>query len=249
MSDHEPRDGRRTTAIILLAIAAYFVLANSGFLELLGISSLIGWAFRSLVSLIPAAILGLGILWLIRAKEGSKPAIAWFVTFFGAVLLISQLDLFGLSFRDMFLPMALVVVAFIIMNPRQLLPRNMNTRSDELGEGREPIQLLAFMGGGELRYTTQSLVGGEIVALMGGYELDFTQADMEGDSMELNLFCIMGGCEIIIPANWEVEKRGAICIMGGFSNKTRCLAEELELPRKTLIIKGLALMGGGEIKN
>jgi hypothetical protein len=249
MSDHKPRDGRRTTAIILLAIAAYFVLANSGFLELLGISSLIGWAFRSLVSLIPAAILGLGILWLIRAKEGSKPAIAWFVTFFGAVLLTSQFDLFGLSFRDMFLPMALVVIAFIIMNPRQLLPRNMNTRSDELGEGREPIQLLAFMGGGELEYTTQSLVGGEIVALMGGYELDFTQADMEGDSMELNLFCIMGGCEIIIPANWEVEKRGAICIMGGFSNKTRCLAEELELPRKTLIIKGLALMGGGEIRN
>jgi predicted membrane protein len=249
MTDHDPRDGRRTTAIILLAIAAYVVLANSGLLDMLGIGSLIGWAFRSIFNLIPAAILGLGILWLIRAKEGSKPAIAWFVTFFGAVLLTSQFDLFGLSFGDMFLPMTLVVIAFIVLNPRQLLPRFINTRSDELGEGNEPIQLLAFMGGSELEYTTQSLVGGEVVAVMGGYKLDFTQADMEGDSMQLNLYCIMGGCEIIVPPNWEVEKRGAVCIMGGFSNKTRCLAEELELPRKTLIIKGLALMGGGEVRN
>ena len=249
MTERDPRDGRRTTAIILLAIAAYFVLANSGFLDSIGISSLIGWAFRSILNLIPAAILGLGILWLIRSKEGDKPAIAWFVALFGAVLLTSQFDLFGLSFGDMFLPMTLVVIAFIVMNPRQLLPRHMNTQSEELGEGNERIQLLAFMGGGELDYTSQFLLGGEIVAVMGGYKLDFTEADMEEDSMELNLFCIMGGVEITVPPNWEVEKRGAVCIMGGFSNKTRCLAEELELPRKTLIIKGFALMGGGEIRN
>ena len=67
--------------------------------------------------------------------------------------------------------------------------------------------------------------------------------------MELNLYCIMGGVEITVPPNWDVEKRGAVCIMGGFSDKTRCIAEKLELPRKTLIIKGLAVMGGGEIRN
>ena len=67
--------------------------------------------------------------------------------------------------------------------------------------------------------------------------------------MELTLCCVMGGVEITVPSHWDVEKRGAICIMGGFSNKTRCMAEELEMPRKKLIIKGLALMGGGEIKN
>jgi len=105
------------------------------------------------------------------------------------------------------------------------------------------------MGGGELDYTSRNLRGGDVVAVWGGYKIDFRDADMEGESMELNLRCIMGGVEIIVPSNWEVEKRGAVCIMGGFSNKTRCLADELELPRKKLIIKGLALMGGGEVKN
>jgi len=249
MSDHDSQDGRKTTAIVLLAVAAYIVLANMGLMDMLGISSLLGWAFRTVRSLIPLAILVLGVVWLTRSKDGDKPLVAWFITLLGAILLTSQFGLFGLSFGDMFLPMWLVIVAFVLMNPRNLLPRSMNTTTDELGEDSEKISLVAFMGGGELKYTTQTLRGGGVVCVWGGYQLDFTEADMEGDSMELDLFCIMGGCEVKVPMNWDVEKRGAVCIMGGFANKTKCMAEELNLPRKTLIIKGFALMGGGEVKN
>lgn len=249
MSDHDPRDGRRTTAIILLAVAAYIVLANTGLFDLFGIGSLVGGVFRLARGLLPLAILGLGIFWLVRSDEGQKPAIAWAFTLFGGVLVVSQFGLFGLSFGSMFLPMWLVIIAFVMMNPRNILPKRFNTQSDDLSEESERLQLIAFMGGSELNYTTQSLQGGEVVAVWGGYKLDFTQADMEEDSMELNIYCIMGGCEIVVPPNWEVEKRGAVCIMGGFSNKTKCLAEELELPRKKLIVKGLALMGGGEVRN
>lgn len=249
MSEHDREDGRRTTAYILLAIAAYIVLSRSGLLDFLGLGSLIRWSFRALLNMIPVAILVFGLYLLVRSENRPKPIIGWFVTLFGAILLISQTGWFGLSFGDMFLPMWLVVIAFIIMNPRKLLPRGFNTNEEDLSEDDRQIKLLAFMGGGDLHYTTRSLVGGEVVAIWGGYKIDFTEADMEGDEMELNLLCVMGGVEIIVPANWEVEKRGAVCIMGGYSNKTKCLAEKLELPRKTLIIKGLALMGGGDIKN
>lgn len=249
MSDFDRDDGRKATAYILIGIAAYIVLANTGLLDLIGIRSLVRWIFSTAWDLLPAAILAMGLLWLIRSKEVEKPVIAWMVTIFGAILITSQFGLFGLSFGEMFLPMWLVFIAFMIMNPRKLLPRSLNTQNEDLGENSSTIQLVAFMGGGELHYTTQNLRGGEVVAVWGGYKIDFRQADMRGDSMELNLFCIMGGVEITIPANWEIEKRGAICVMGGFSNKTRCLAEELELPRKKLIVKGFALMGGGEINN
>ncbi len=250
MSKHEARDGRRSTAIILLCVAAYIILANTGLLDFLGISSILSWLISSALNLIPAAILSLGVFWIIKSREGQRPVMGWLVSLFGAVLLISQSGWFGLSFGDMFIPMWLVIIAFVLINPRDILPRRMNMRSEEIsGDDDGLIQLVAFMGGGELDYTTQNLRGGEVVAVWGGYQLDFTEADMEGDSMELNLFCIMGGVEVIVPPGWEVEKRGAVCIMGGFSNKTTCLAEELELPRKTLIVKGFALMGGGEIRN
>jgi len=247
----ESRDVRRSTAIILLAVAAFIILSNTGFLDLIGISGLISWAFRTMFSLIPAGIFALGVLWIIKSREGQRPVTGGIVALFGLVLLISQQGWFGLDFGNMFVPMWLVIVAFILMNPRDILPRRFNMNTDEVNENDTDgaIQLVAFMGGGELDYTVQNLRGGEVYSVWGGYQLNFSEADMEGDSMELNVFCIMGGCEVVVPSNWEVEKRGAVCIMGGFSNKTRCMAEELELPRKTLIIKGFALMGGGEIRN
>jgi len=248
MTEHDHEDGRRTTAIVLLAVAAYIVLSRIGVLDFFGLGSLSDWAFRTVWNLVPAAILVMGVLWLVRSNQDEKPIIAWFVTLFGLVLLISQFDLFGLSFGDMFLPIWLVIIAFMLMNPRKLLPRFLNTQNDEIGEDSATIKLVAFMGGGELNYTCRDLVGGEIITVWGGYKVDFSEADMEDDSMELNLCCIIGGVEIVIPPNWEVEKRGAVCIMGGFSNKTKCLAEKLELPRKKLIVSRLALMGGGEIK-
>ena len=249
MTDFDPNDGRKTTAYVLLAVASYILLRNSGILDFLGLGDLIGWVFRTAWSLVPAAILAGGVAWLIRSNDGEAPLIAWFVVLFGLILLVSQFGLFGLSFGEMFFPMLLVIIAFVLMNPRNLVPRFMNTTNTEIGEDSSMIKLVAFMGGGELDYTSQNLEGGEIVAVMGGYQVDLSEADMREESMELNLFCIMGGVEIIIPPNWEVQKRGAVCIMGGFSNKTKCLAEKLELPRKTLVVSGFALMGGGEIKN
>ena len=249
MNDFNSKDGRKTTAYILLAVAAYILLSNTGLLEIFGIGNLIRWAFRTLFSFIPAAVLLLGIYWLIQSKDEEKPVIAWFLTLFGAVLVLSQLDLFGLSLGDMVIPMWLVLIAFVMMNPRRLLPRSMNKQNDELEDDEGRIKLVAFMGGGELNYTSQSLTGGEIIAICGGYKIDFTDADMEDDYMELNLMCIMGGVEIIVPMNWTVEKTGAVCIMGGYSVKTKNLAHELELPEKTLVLKGVAFMGGGEIKN
>lgn len=249
MSENEPRDPRKLTAYILLAVAAYIVLANTGMFNILGIAPVLGWFFRTAVGLIPAAILFLGLFWLSRTRDEARPLAAWALTIFGIVLVISQTGLFGLSFGNMFLPMWLVIVAFFMMNPRNILPKRFNSQQEDLSDDDERINLLAFMGGGDLHYTTRDLNGGEIIAVWGGYQIDFSKAEMAGDSMELNMICVMGGCEIVVPAHWEVEKRGAVCIMGGFSNKTRCLAEELELPRKKLIINGLALMGGGEVRN
>lgn len=249
MPDFSKDNGRKTAAYVLIGVAAYVVLANTGLLDWIGIGALVRWAFRTVFDLLPAAILIMGVLWLVRSKEGDKPLVAWFITLFGGILLVSQFGLFGLSFGEMFLPMWLVIIAFMLMNPRKLLPRRLNTQNEELLESNGKIQLIAFMGGSELKYTSRNLKGGDVVCFWGGYEIDFTDADMEGEFMELNLICIMGGVEIKVPSNWEVEKRGAICIMGGFSNKTKCLAEQLELPRKKLIISGLALMGGGEVRN
>ena len=249
MSEPDTSQSRKTVAYVLVAIAGILVLSNAGLFNIFGLRDLIGAIFRLIFNSIPYVLTLAGIFWIARSGKREAPLMAWLVIVFGAVLIVSQIGLFGLSFGDMVAPMILITVAFFLVNPRNLLPRRLNTSNDELDPNQQEIKLFAFMGGGELNYHSKQLKGGEVMAIWGGYDLDFSDADMEGDSMQLNLYCIMGGIEITVPANWKVEKSGAMCIMGGYSNKTRDMAEELNLPSKTLVVTGLALMGGGEIRN
>lgn len=249
MGDWGNRDGRKLTAYILLGVAVYVALANIGILDFLGVRDLIRWVFGTLRSLLPTAVLILGVYWLSKSNARERSIVPWFVIGIGALMIIAQFDLFGLTFSDLFVPLWLAVIAFFILKPKELLPKRLNTSDDELDESFDRINLIAFMGGGELHYQSDELQGGDIIAVMGGYEIDFREADMLDDSMEINLICFMGGVEIKIPPHWEVIKRGAVCIMGGFSVKSECRAEDLDLPRKQLIISGIALMGGGEIRN
>lgn len=249
MNDFKNGDGRQLTAYILLGIAAYILLSQVGLLDLLGIRELIGWLFSTLWMMLPSVLTALGLYWIVQSPRGSKPLAAWLITGVGAALLIGQFGLFDLSFGALITPLILVIVAVMIMNPRDLLPKRVNTQDGEIDADAETVELMAFMGGGELNYSSRKLQGGEIICIMGGFDLDFSKADMAGDSMVLNVICLMGGFEITVPAHWEVEKQGALCIMGGYSNKTQCISEELELPRKKLIVRGFALMGGGEFKN
>jgi len=249
MSEPDSPQSRKTVAYVLVAIAGLLILSNVGLFSFIGLTDLIGTLFRLLFNSIPYILTLAGIFWIVRSGRREAPTMAWLLTLFGVVLITSQLGLFGLSFGDMVAPMILLTVAFFLVNPRNLLPGRLNTSNEDLDPEEQEIKLFAFMGGGELNYHSRRLRGGEIMAVWGGYDIDFTDADMEGDSMQLNLYCIMGGVEITVPANWKVEKSGAMCIMGGYSNKTRDMAEELNLPPKTLVITGLALMGGGEIHN
>ncbi len=249
MNDHKDNDGRQLTAYILLGLAGYIFLAQVGLLDFFGIRDAIRWIFRTFWNLLPAAIAAAGIYWIVQARPGTRPVAAYLITGFGAALLVSQFGIFGLSFGELITPLILVIVALMIMNPRELLPKRLNTQGDEVDEEVDSVELMAFMGGGELAFNSQKLEGGEIICIMGGYDLDFRDAEMLGDTMVINIICIMGGFEMKVPPHWEVEKRGSFAIMGGYSNKAKCIAEELELPRKKLIVKGFALMGGGEFKN
>jgi hypothetical protein len=106
------------------------------------------------------------------------------------------------------------------------------------------LNILAILGGGEYRVVTKNFRGGDLVALMGGFDVDLRSADIEGNEATITVNALMGGGTIRVPENWAVAIRGA-AFMGGHSVKAR----EGPQPTKTLIVKGVAIMGGVEIKN
>jgi hypothetical protein len=106
------------------------------------------------------------------------------------------------------------------------------------------LNLFCFMGGGEYRIQTKSFRGGSATAFLGGFEIDLRDAEMEGTSITIALTAFLGGGVLRVPESWNVQMRGS-SIMGGNSLKTRQNGQGSKL----LLVEGLALLGGFEVKN
>ena len=79
---------------------------------------------------------------------------------------------------------------------------------------------------------------------MGGCEIDLRNAEINGDAA-IDVFAMWGGIEIRVPENWTVIGR-VTPLMGGFEDHTR--APQAASAHR-LIVRGMVIMGGVEIKN
>jgi hypothetical protein len=104
------------------------------------------------------------------------------------------------------------------------------------------VTLFALMSGVTRKFKGV-FQGGQLTAIMGGLELDLRQAELQGTAI-IDTLAFWGGVEIFVPEGWTVINQG-FAFMGGFDDQTHSPAPGTH-PR--LIIRGLALMGGVEIK-
>jgi predicted membrane protein len=93
---------------------------------------------------------------------------------------------------------------------------------------------------------SKNFKGGDVIAIFGGCDLNLTQTDFEG-SIVIDVVAIFGGVKIIVPPSWEVKSE-VTAVFGGMDDK-RAVGPANELLKKTLIVKGVALFGGVEIRN
>lgn len=84
------------------------------------------------------------------------------------------------------------------------------------------------------------------LALMGGAGLDFREARFAPGVTEVTVLAVMGGVEVIVPPGMTVEAHG-LGIMGGFDGYSQTTGHR-DPSEPTLRIRGLAVMGGIEVK-
>ncbi|MBB2145261.1 hypothetical protein GM921_07185 [Pedobacter sp. LMG 31464] len=101
-------------------------------------------------------------------------------------------------------------------------------------------------GGSHQSIYSKNFKGGEITAVFGGCDLNLTQADFEGEII-IDVTAIFGGCKIIIPPGWIVKPE-VTAVFGGLDDK-RSVQPIVEGQSKILIIRGIALFGGVDIRN
>ncbi|WNI34205.1 DUF1707 domain-containing protein [Streptomyces sp. ITFR-6] len=113
---------------------------------------------------------------------------------------------------------------------------------DRVGKPATSGGAFAFWGG--FRRRGNWTVGRKFTAfaMWGGGEIDLREANFEDREVVIRCFAIMGGMQVTVPPDLNVEVRG-IGVMGGFGENTK--DEGVPAPDSPRVrVTGFALMGG-----
>lgn len=231
---------RLVFGLLLLALGAIFLADNLGLVD----------GDVLVHRLWPAAFAAVGVAVLLQpgAGRGRWWGAVWLVA--GGWIWADQEGWIEVDFWEVFFPAALLVVGGSLVW-RAFGPPGGPTRS-AAALPDSYVRAFAVMAGNERRSVSTALRGGDLTAFMGGVTLDLKQARLEGGEAVIDAIAFWGGIEIRVPEDWIVVSR-VIPLMGGFEDKTRPPAPAGERTAPTaapcLIVRGVAIMGGIEVKN
>ena len=183
----------------------------------------------------PAFVVLVGAAKLLEPSASRVGAWIWILV--GSLLLAGKL---GLGDLNRLFPLAFVLFGAGLAWRALSGPRR---PAGDSGEDQW-LSATAILSGGRRSSRSPRFQGGDFVAVMGGCEVDLREADIEGDEARIDAFAFWGGVEIKVPPGWQVVSRGT-AFLGGFDDKT---AGPGGSPKR-LVVGGLAIMGGVEVKN
>jgi hypothetical protein len=227
---HRSRHGGIGTAILGLGIAAAGIILTLDNLGLVDAEQLLPYW--------PVLLILLGLSHILRPPAARNLLAAGIWIGVGAVLLVSNLDLLDIDLWDIW-PLLLVLLGL------RLLLRGFRRRQMTEIEDLETFDATAILGSVTRRIAAPDLKGGTATAIMGGCEIDLRDCPAGDEPVDIDVLTFWGGIEIRIPRDWEVQVKGT-AILGSFEDKT---VPPIGPPSRALVVRGLTIMAGVEIKS
>ncbi len=184
-------------------------------------------------------------LFVFATSDNKTPGIV--ITAVGGFLLLAKIFTWHVGFHTIFWPAVFFGIGAVLIFGRDVLHGGRRAHR-EPGVGEDYIDEVAVFGGGERLVTSKNFTGGKITAVFGGTEVNLLQAELAEGVHTLEVSYIFGGGTIIVPSDWKVRV-DVVSIFGGFSDKRKHTSSYVVEPQKELVIKGVAIFGGGEIKS
>jgi predicted membrane protein len=240
-----PRDNVTPQLVIGLAIMA------AGILMTLDVAGLIH--ARDYLRYWPIVLIILGSLSLANASDRSGRTSGVIQLGLGIWFLLIAMRVMPRNAWLLFWPMILIFLGAILVlhtvRRAQDLPLAVRIPGGDAGartaDPRETINMVGILGGTNQRSYANPFRGGELMALMGGGRIDLRTAVIPaGGQATIDVLCVMGGYEIVVPESWRVDDR-TTAILGGNNNETRPTPDASAV----LVLRGFLMMGGCGIKN
>jgi predicted membrane protein len=224
--------GRNLVGLVLIIVGGLFLLRELGIIN------------RDLsIPFWPTFLLVVGCIIIVTSQRKTFGVIIAAVGLF--FLLPAIFPFISIQGKIIFPVLIIVLGLYIIFKHR-------SEKSDALSRGdlvkMDTLDEVAIFGGGQKIIYSDTFRGGNITSIFGGSEIDLTNCKLAEGNQVIDVLFIFGGSEIIVPTDWNVLV-SVTPIFGGFSNKSR---RDPNIPidkSRTLIVKGLAMFGGGEVKS
>lgn len=235
-------DRRMVAGILLIFAGALLLLDTSNLLPFNLKYYLISWK---------TLLIFIGLITLSNRENRTT---GWILVGIGLLFWMPELLNYRVRLSTIFWPAILIGIGILIITrksgnqPEGTTPRHhafKGSNSDHINPD-EYIDEMAVFGGGNTQITSKNFRGGKITAIFGGSDINLMKAEPSKEACVIDTFMLFGGSNLIIPDDWQVKSE-VVSIFGGFSDKR--MMPVAHNPEKQLLIKGMVLFGGLEIKS
>ena len=221
--------GRLIFGLIVMTLGVLWTLDNLGLVDS---DRVLRWWPTVIIAIGAAKLVGLA----------TRQHLVWGATFVvaGLLLLAGQLGLTRIGLEDLW-PLLLILLGI------QLVTRAFHARGplDSVDDPSARLNTFAIWSQIDRKPASQEFRGGDVSAVMGGARIDLRRAKPAPEGAVLDLFVWWGGVEITVPEHWKVVNETNV-LMGGIEDKTKAGPPD---GHDVLILRGLVVMGGIELKN
>lgn len=228
--------GNRAIIGVVLVFAGFFLLLrNTGIFPSFIDDIVFSWQMLLIV---------IGLIITISGNDKTPGIIVMAV---GAFFLLPEIftNIFG-PYR-LFWPAVFITLGVLfIFGGRRATEKLFRHRADSSSD--DVIDVVNVFSGGDRQIVSENFAGGNVTAVFGGSKIDLTKSRLAPGVSQLEISCVFGGTEIIVPEDWNVVL-DITPVLGGFSDERKFSSGRTFDPGRQLVIKGTVVFGGGDLKS
>ncbi len=228
---HQNKNGKLIFGIILMVMGGLFIANNLDLIPKDAKRIIFSWQML---------LIGLGLL---KISFDSRKTGGIILLLIGSFFMMPKLMFIPTDIAKIFWPSIFLIIGAVLVFANNKYFSFWKKKT----YGKNEFNSVNIFSGGERIIESKDFEGGNVISVFGGSEINLRNAQILGESAEINMLTVFGGTEIVIPDNWEL-KLEAFSIFGGLSDERRNTSTNV-IDKKVLVVKGLVIFGGGEIKN